>query len=266
MNKEPLEIERIVNEGRDIKTFFFDKEILGPNPGRFVQAWIPEYGEKPFSLSYTKPLGITARRIDTSPSDPMRGKFTNKLFGLREGDYVWFTGPRGRGFPLQEFSNDVCIVGGGTGIAPLALLAEELPRANAVSFIGAKSVDEMIMKQRFYEPHVTTDDGSYGERGFVTDALKRYDLNSLSQAKAAICGPEKMMSKAASILEEYIPAENIYISVERLMKCGVGLCGSCDFGGYRACVDGPVFTYAEIKSVPDFGKFKRSRCGGKEFL
>jgi len=137
-----------------------------------------------------------------------------------------------------------------------------------VSFLGAKTVDEMIMERRFKDPIVTTDDGSYGEKGFVTDALKRYDLKTLTnpRTKAAICGPEKMMYKAAEILKNCIPPENIYISVERLMKCGAGLCGSCDFGGYRVCVDGPVFTYKEIMNVPDFGKFKKDRCGRKELL
>jgi len=268
MNKEPLRITETKDEGKDIKTFFFDKKIR-TSPGRFVQAWIPGYGDKPYSISYENPFGITIRRIKKDPSNPFSGRFTNRAFELKEGDYMWFTGPSGRGFPAESFNNrDVCIAGGGTGIIPLAPLSEKIRGSNVVSFLGAKTVDEMIMERRFKDPIVTTDDGSYGEKGFVTDALKRYDLKALAspRTKAAICGPEKMMYKTAEILEKYISPENIYISVERLMKCGVGLCGACDFGGYRPCVDGPVFTYEEVKEVPDFGFYKRNRCGRKEPL
>jgi len=270
MNKEPARIWQIKEECReDISTFFFDKSI-STTPGRFVTAWIPDYGEKPFSISYEGSLGITVKRIEKYPENPMRGRFTNKLFEMKEGDYVWLTEPKGKGFPIRSFNGKVCLVGGGSGIALLAFLSKRIPAATeVVSFLGAKTADEMIMENRFHgRVYTSTDDGSYGEKGFVTDILEKYKLESLrgSETKAAICGPEKMMYKAAEILEEYIPPENIYVSVERLMKCSVGLCGSCDFGGYRVCQDGPVFTYQKIKSIPDFGKFKRNRCGGKELL
>lgn len=275
MNNEPLRITEIVDEAKDVKTFFFDKNVHA-RPGRFVQAWIPDYGKKPYSISYDEPFGITVKRMKTDPKNPMAGRFTNRAFELKEGDYIWFDGPSGKGFPIESFNNrEVCLVGGGTGIIPLANLSEKIRESEVMSFLGAKTVDELIMEERFENPVIATDDGSYGNEGLVTDVLMMYDryLGRLdNRTKAAICGPEKMMYKAADILEHYIPAENIYISVERLMKCGIGLCGACDFGGYRPCVDGPVFTYKEIKDVPeikgvsDFGKFKRDRCGRKEML
>lgn len=271
MNKKPLRIKEIKEEGKNIRTFFFEDKVFGPttNPGEFFQAWIPEYGEKPFSLSYRDPFGLTIRRIEKDPSNPLKGRFTNRAFELKEGDYMWLTGPSGEGFPAEVFDNsNVCIVGGGTGIIPLAPLAEGIRESNVISFLGVKTADEMIMERRFKNPVTTTDDGSYREKGLVTDALKRYDLRKFKPDVAAVCGPEKMMYKAAEILEDYIPPEDIYLCIERLMKCGVGLCGACDFGGYRTCVDGPVFTYWAIKEkkIPDFGKFKRDRCGRKEML
>lgn len=270
MNKKPVKIIKIEDEARDIKTFFFDEKFK-VQPGRFVSVWIPDYGEKPFSISYENPLGMTVRRIEKDPKNPMKGLFTNEMFEKEEDDYVILTGPKGNGFPIQSFNNrKVCMVGGGTGIPPLAFLSEKIRGSSVVSFLGAKTFDEMMMEERFRgETHVTTDDGSYKQKGFCTDCLEKYNLRSLvsDRTKVAMCGPEKMMLKAARILERYVAPENIYVTVERLMKCYVGLCGSCDFGGYRVCQDGPVFTYKKIKKdVSDFGNFKKDRCGRKELL
>lgn len=268
MNKKHVKIIEVKDEAKNVKTFFFD-ENFRVQPGRFVYVWIPEHGEKPFSVSYENPLGITVRRIEKDPQNPMKGLFTNKMFEQEEGDYAILTGPKGRGFPTESLNKrKVCMVGGGTGIAPLKFLSEKI-NADKVVFLGAKTVDEMIMEERFSgDVHITTDDGSYKEKGFVTDALSKYNLRSLvsPRTKVAMCGPEKMMSKTVAILKNYVPPENIYLSLERLMKCNVGLCGSCEFGGYRVCQDGPVFTYEEIMDVLDFGKFKRDRCGRKELI
>jgi dihydroorotate dehydrogenase electron transfer subunit len=265
-----VKIIKIQEEARDIKTFFFD-ENFSVQPGRFVSVWIPDYGEKPFSISYENPLGITVRRIEKDSNNPKKGLFTNEMFEKEEGDYAILSGPRGRGFPMQSFNNrKICMVGGGTGIPPLAFLSEKIHGSSVVSFLGAKNINEIMMEDRFEgEIHVTTDDGSYKQKGFCTDCLEKYDLKSLvsERTKVAMCGPERMMSKAARILEKYVPPESIYVTVERLMKCYVGLCGSCEFGGNRVCQDGPVFTYEEIKNkVPDFGNYKRDRCGRKELL
>lgn len=269
MIKKPLRITEIRNEGRDVKTFFFD-ENMRARPGRFVSAWIPDYGEKPFSISYDYPLAITVKRIEKNQKNPMAGRFTNKLFELEKGDRVWISGPRGNGFPTESFNNrSVYIVAGGTGIVPVALLSQKIDNSKIISFLGAKTVDDLIMGGRFVgEVHVATEDGSLGEMGLVTDVLEKYDFKSTvnPRTRAAVCGPEKMMYKSVKILEDYIERENIYVCLERLMKCGVGLCGSCEIGGYRTCVDGPVLTAKELEDVSDFGRFKRDRYGRKEYL
>lgn len=266
MNHKPLEITEIVDEGKDIKTFLFDEDIEA-RPGQFVIAYIPEAAEKPFSLSYTKPLGITVKKRKLPSSI-----FTPALFELEEGDKVWIRGPYGNGFPSFRYFKfkDVCIIGGGTGIAPLALLAEYIHKnslgSQITSFLGAKSSDELIFEKRLEkvgDVRIVTEDGSKGERGLVTDPLKRYEFSEKS--KAAVCGPENMIYNSVKILENYLESKNIYISLERYMKCGRGLCGSCDFGGFRTCVDGPVFSYNQIKPIEDFGKFRKDRAGRKDF-
>jgi dihydroorotate dehydrogenase electron transfer subunit len=270
MDRKPMKIRRIVNEGRNTKTFIFDEE-LDACPGQFVMAWIPGKSEKPYSISYNNPLGITAKKFCGPEST-----FTPALFDMVEGDKLWIRGPLGKGFPLDRLEHsDVYLVGGGTGVAPLANLAESLDCSRITSFIGARSVEDMIFQKRLKmvgEVIVTTEDGSYGEKGVVTDAIKKEELSK--GGSAAVCGPEKMNFYASKLLSERIDPDQIYISMERLMKCGTALCGSCDLGGYAVCKDGPVFkwqnkyssNYIAIKDVQDFGKFKRDRFGSKEFL
>ncbi len=191
-------------------------------------------------------------------------RLSNALFELEEGDRLWIKGPYGNGFSMKKLnSSQVYIVGGGTGIAPLALLAEEL-ETDVVSFIGAKSANELIFEKRFEnigETYISTDDGSKGDKGFVTELIKKYAFEKESQAAA--CGPEKMLYNSSQFLSSQLNPQNIYLSLERYMKCGVGLCGSCECGGYRICVDGPVLSYEQLKRVKDFGNFKKDRTGKK---
>lgn len=258
MNHKPLRITEIREEGRNVKTFLFNEDI-DAIPGQFVFAWAPGVSEKPFSLSYLNPLGITVKKL---------GLLTTALLSLEEEDTVWVRGPYGNGFPIDNLSSpQVYIVGGGMGAAPLALLAERLEEnSKVVTFLGAKSPDELIFEKRFRrasEVYVTTENGLKGERGNVTDLLEKYEISKGS--KAAVCGKEKMLLKAAQILEESINASDIYLSLERYMKCGRGLCGSCEFGGYRVCMDGPTFSYDQIRAIRDFGHFKRDRAGKKDY-
>lgn len=258
MNHKPLEITEIREEGKNIKTFLFNEDI-GAIPGQFIFAWIPGVSEKPFSLSYSTPLGITVKKL---------GPFTTALFDLKEGDTVWIRGPYGNGFPLDSLSSSkVYIVGGGIGAAPLALLAERLGKDSKIAtFLGAKNPDELIFEKRFRrvsDVYLTTENGLKGERGNVTDPLEKYEIPKGS--KAAVCGKEKMLLKAAQILEGPIKASDIYLSLERYMKCGRGLCGSCEIGGYRVCVDGPIFSYDQIRAIRDFGHFKKDRAGKKDY-
>lgn len=272
LNHESLKIIDIIDEGRDVKTFLFDKDIR-TTPGRFVLAGTKD-GEKPFAISYERPLGITIKRIEKDPNKPEKGKFTNSTFGLDVGGRMIITGPLGNGFPVHMFKRGIGFIeGGGTGIAPLGLIPEQAkyPSLKLVTFLGAKTSEDLIMEDRFRgtELHIVTEDGSKGERGLITQPLRKYyeeakaRLNPETKLKLYCCGPEKMEYNVAKVSKGFIDPDDMYFSLERLMRCGIGYCGSCVCGDKRICVNGPVFTYSQLENNPDFGFSKRDRCGRK---
>lgn len=270
LNHESLKIVDIIDEGRDVKTFLFDKAVRTV-PGKFLLAGTKD-GEKPFAISYERPLGITVKRIEKYPKKPEKGKFTNSAFELDTGDRMTITGPLGNGFPVYRFrKGTACLVGGGTGIAPLGLIPEKkYPSLKLITFLGAKTSEDLIMEDRFRgtELHVVTEDGSKGEKGLITQPIKKHfeEVKIDKKMKLYACGPEKMEYSVAMIAENFIDPENIYASLERLMRCGIGICGSCVCGDVRTCVNGPVMNYKVLKDNADFGHYKRDRFGIRELL
>lgn len=237
-------ITEIADEAKDVKTFFLDSHLKA-KPGQFVKVWIPGMNERPFSVSYSN--GITVKRI---------GGFTSALFDLQANDKLWIRGPYGNSFLDFAGNGKKYIIAGGIGAAPLGFLSEHLN--NATALLGAKSKDELVFEKRFKSVLVSTDDGSHGMKGFATDLLGNMEIES--SAQFFICGPEKMMLSAAKKAMHHVKAENIILSLERYMKCGVGLCGSCEFSGLRVCTDGPVFSYDKLLDS-EFGRQKRDRTG-----
>lgn len=243
-----VKIKKIVEEAKGFKSFYFDYEIEKFVPGRFLMVWIPRLDEKPMGISYYKD-GTAAITVEK------KGKFTTEMFNLKKGDKIGIRGPYGNGFSVKE---DACIVGGGCGIAPLAPLAEINKKCTII--LGARNIDIMIFKDRFKEVHYTTDDGTLGHHGFVTDVLEEL-LKKKKVSVVQCCGPEVMMINLLKVCEKYkVPCE---CSLERYMKCGIGVCGSCSCGRKLVCKDGPVFTAKQIKSMEDFGKFTRTKSGKK---
>jgi dihydroorotate dehydrogenase electron transfer subunit len=149
-------------------------------------------------------------------------------------------------------------VAGGCGIAPLAPLIERLKNPFVIQ--GARSKDRIIFERRFASAKISTDDGSAGAKGFVTEVLER----ALAKTKFSIvyaCGPEIMMTKVFEICERHgIECE---ASLERYMKCGFGVCGQCEADGLRVCKDGPVFSSENLRKIKDFGSFARLKTGKK---
>ena len=108
---------------------------------------------------------------------------------------------------------------------------------------------------------VTTDDGSAGKKGFATDAA--YELLNRNRYSAVYsCGPEAMMRTTASLAQ--CQAAPVQLSLERYMKCGIGICDCCSMGGIHICVEGPVLDARKVMHLPEFGKFRRNACGSKE--
>lgn len=253
-----LEIEKIVEEAKDFKTFIFRRN-LGAAPGQFVMMWLPSVDEKPFSISFqdSSRFGITVAKV---------GKFTEELFKLKQGDKVGIRGPYGKGFTLK--GSKVVLVGGGCGTAPLGLLADEFKKRNAdVHFIiGARSKEYILfkdrMKQTGIKTYFATDDGSFGFKGYTTNILEKF-LSKNKVDMVYTCGPEIMMKFVIGICDKFnVPCE---VSLERFFKCGIGLCGQCcmDNSGAMICKDGPVFPSSAVKNLLEFGKYKRKKSGKK---
>lgn len=163
------------------------------------------------------------------------------------------------------------IVGGGTGLVPLIPLTEKLAKLSTrlTFLLGAKTKNDLLFLDRIdkllskvdAEIVATTEDGSYGLKGIVTDQAER----KLAKEKFDIiytCGPEQMMHEMFVLAERYhVPLQ---ASLERIMRCAIGLCGSCVIGKLRICKDGPVVTSEQLRTIKEeFGKFKRDFQGGK---
>ena len=253
---EVLRIKSVVKENYMTKTFFFYKK-LDAKPGQFVMVWIPGVDEKPFSVSFTNPLGITVRKV---------GSFTSKLFEMYEGEKIGIRGPYGNGFKLK--GKKICLVGGGSGTIPLALLGENAKKSgvDVVSIIGGKRKEDLIFFGRLKESSrviITTDDGSSGKKGFATDALE--DLLQEERFDCVYtCGPEIMMKKVFELCEDH--GIECQASLERYMKCGVGICGQCCIDGLRVCKDGPVFDSEQLRKLSEFGVFKRDKSGKRVYF
>jgi len=164
------------------------------------------------------------------------------------------------------------IVGGGTGLASLAPLAEEIAKQKGrrVTFLlGAKTHSELLFLERMktllatknHRIVVTTEDGSYGTKGLITEPAEQLLVKEKFDMVYA-CGPEQMMYKMFLLTEGFkVP---FLASLERLMRCAIGLCGTCVMGRFRVCRDGPVFSGEELREVrKEFGHFKRGFDGRK---
>ncbi len=220
-------------------------------PGQFVQVMLPGKGEKPFSLADSDPILLLVRAV---------GPVSSALASLREGDEVFLRGPYGNSWSPKGMS---CLVGGGSGVAPVHFAARRFKGMVSDVFVGGRTSSDLPLLDSLSsaaDTRVSTEDGSIGFRGLVTDAM-RGKIEDLSGCEFLNCGPEMMMVKAAELESSVVPPSKIFCIVERYTKCGIGLCGSCALDGYRTCVDGPVFRYSDLAGGRDFGRHKRRASG-----
>jgi len=179
------------------------------------------------------------------------GKGTKKLGALDNGDKVDIVYPLGNSF-TPIVSGKTLIVGGGSGIAPFILLAEELKNANSkVTYLfGARTSEDIVLKKAFSvygDVHVTTEDGSLGEKGLVTQHSIFDNINDFDMVYT--CGPDPMMKAVSKIAESHdIKCE---ASLENMMACGFGACLCCVTptirGNECVCTEGPVFNSKDLK-------------------
>ncbi len=249
MLPQAFKINEIKIENASNKTFILDG-LLEAEPGQFVMVWLPGMQDKPFSIASANPLSLMIAAV---------GPMSEAAHQLQAGDLIWVRGPLGRGYRMPENPSPgahVLLIGGGYGVAPLRYLAE---RALAQDFqvsviIGARSSADLLQVEAFKALGVllwlTTEDGSAGIQGWVTDAIPQV-LDSLSDKPSAVytCGPTAMLKAvAAQGAGLGLPVQ---VSWEAHMRCGIGLCGSCEVGdGWLTCLDGPVFPFDPERVAP----------------
>ncbi len=247
-------IRKIIEHGPGVKSFYFD-QTFEVQAGQFINLWIPGVDEKPFSVSH-----IQDGQIEISVK--AYGPFTHRLMQSQPGQLLGIRGPFGHGFTLKDRG---LLIGGGIGIAPLRLLARQLHERGLhfVSLLGAVSRHEIIFADEFERLgtcYFTTDDGSKGKKGFVTeDVAAIIETEQIKQVYAA--GPEIMFVKLKAILDTlHVPYE---FCMERYMKCGIGICGQCvlDDSGIRVCVEGPVLNQDDLQDVTELGMMHRNASG-----
>jgi NAD(P)H-flavin reductase len=198
----------------------------------------------------------------------MVGTVTRAMRQCGAGDMLGIRGPFGTPWPVEEAAasaRDVVLVAGGIGLAPLRpvlyqLLAERHRYGKIVVLYGTRTPADLLFRREVelwrarldLEVFVTVDRAAgrwHGNVGVVTTLIPKAPFDR-TRTIAMICGPEVMMRFTAMKLEERgVPAEQIYVSMERNMKCGIGLCGHCQYGPTFVCKDGPVFRYDTVRRL-----------------
>jgi dihydroorotate dehydrogenase electron transfer subunit len=254
-------ILEIKAESPTVKSFTMkDRLCAKAKPGQFIMLWVPGVDEIPLSVLHAGDGEVTV-------SVKHVGDATRHLHEMKIGDRVGVRGPFGTSF--TETTDKALLVGGGTGTAPLLFLAKRLAaKAELLSFVvGAKTKAELIFHEDLGNVCsaeaviATTDDGSFGMQCLATEPLENL-IKQQNYDMIYTCGPEPMMRKVFDLAEERkIPVE---ASLERLMRCGIGLCGSCVIGKYRVCRDGPVFSSSMLREVKaEFGMSRLGFDGGR---
>jgi dihydroorotate dehydrogenase electron transfer subunit len=253
-------IDKVIDETPTVRTLVFSDEFLSRVlPGQFAMVWIPGVNELPMSIMIsTEPAkaAFTVRK---------HGPASTALYSVKAGDKIGIRGPYGNSFSIKK--GRILLVGGGTGLVPLLRLLTFLEENDDVTIImGAKTKDEVffeklgngLLQQNKHKVIAVTEDGTYGEPGLVTEVMERMLKDSTFDA-VYTCGPEKMMHKVVQIATE----KKIFVeaSIERMMKCGLGICGSCCFGNVLACKDGTVFNGQFLLTNEEFGYTHRNKSG-----
>jgi sulfhydrogenase subunit gamma (sulfur reductase) len=237
---------------------------LGNEPGQFVEVSLFGIGEAPISISSSPSrsngtLELCVRRV---------GDVTNALHNLQPGAFLGLRGPFGKPFPIAAMKGkDVLFAAGGLGLAPLRSLVNEVldqrgSFGRVIILYGTKRPAEILFKDELLEWaerkdvefHMTVDradENWRGNVGVITSLFPRVTINPRNTV-AATCGPPIMYRFVLmELLGKGIPETQIYLSLERRMKCGVGKCGHCQINELYCCQDGPVFRYSEIKGLEE---------------
>lgn len=262
---QPATIVEKIREADDIDTYrlqFVDEQVRRSY----------RFSAGQFNMVYLFGVGEVAISIVSDPDEPDSldhtiravGRVTRAIAGLKIGDVLGIRGPFGQGWPLADIrGKDIVVVTGGLGCAPVVGAIEYIFRRRsefgAVRILhGVKTPHDLLYRERFEtwrqhsdtEVYLTSDraDKSWHYHvGVVTELFHEVRIDPARTA-VLMCGPEIMMRLGAPILiDRGIPATSIYVSLERHMECGIGLCGHCQMGPYFLCKDGPVMRYDRVE-------------------
>lgn len=265
MHPEPCLVRKIVRETSDTFTLTLEPsrgaEANRFQPGQFSMLWVFGVGEMPISISgdpaVADCLVYTVRSV---------GQATGMLVSRGVGEAVGVRGPFGTGWPVERMEGrDVVVIAGGIGLAPLRPVVYEVLRNRArygrlVVLYGARGPRDLLYRRELAawarEPDtqilVTVDHGGLNWRGHVGVVTRLFKDARLQPARslALTCGPEIMMRFVARDLEARGMAPgDIYLSMERNMRCAVGFCGHCQYGPHFVCKDGPIFPYDRVRGL-----------------
>lgn len=229
-------------------------------PGQFFEVSIPKYGEAPILVSgiRDKSVDLTIRRV---------GKVTDEVFERYKGGSLFMRGPYGNGFNTEDYrDSELVVIAGGTGVSPVRGVIEHFSlhkdqRRSMTLIAGFKSPSDILFREDFRKWEKTMNliltvdsaPGGYeGRAGLVTQYIPGLELEDAAAARAIVVGPPAMMRfSVKGLLERGFLEENIWVSYERKMCCGIGKCGHCRIGDQYVCVDGPVFPYTVGKNLVD---------------
>lgn len=266
MCPEPYRVAAVLRETHDTFTLSLEpvngSGLSAFSPGQFSMLYVFGVGELPISISgdpaQAERLTYTVRSV---------GPATQALVSRREGDWLGVRGPFGKAWPLESVrGKDVLIIAGGIGLAPLRpaiyhVLRHRDDYVRLMVLYGARSPGDLLYRKELAvwgrspdtQVLTTVDYGGVNWRGRVgvVTTLFRHLRMHPDKTVAFICGPEIMMRYMIAELEEnrgVLPSD-IYLSMERNMKCAVGFCGHCQYGPYFICKDGPVFCYQKLRGL-----------------
>ena len=254
----PSEILEVIRHTQ--KEYTFRMAYTGEvKPGQFFEVSVPKYGEAPISVSGIGPgfVDLTIRRV---------GRVTNEVFETYAGQSLLLRGPYGNGFDVELYRDgETVVVAGGTGVSPvrgvISALSEMDNAKDKYAITGFRSPSDMLFRddleawEKRLNLILTVDDapeGYTGNVGLVTKYIADLPLRDPASAKAIVVGPPPMMKfTIIELKKKGFADENITVSYERKMCCGLGKCGHCRVNDTYICLDGPVFNYVDARTMMD---------------
>jgi len=259
------EVNKIMHDTRDVFTVELASGKGAPaqtfKSGQFNMLYVFGVGEIPVSISgdpdYPETLLHTIRSV---------GSVSNALKRVKKGEQIGVRGPYGNFWPIDQYKgSDIVIIAGGVGLAPLhsaiyKILSKRKEYGKFILLYGTRSPDDIIYRKELerwavgfdFEIQVTVDlalEKWHGHVGVVTNLITQASFTP-GKTAAMICGPEVMIRYSIrELIKRGVDTDNIFLSMERNMKCAVGFCGRCQFGPDFLCKDGPIFKYSRVKAL-----------------